>query len=113
MPVKYSQDVEYRKEVRDDDGQVIVAEGWAFTCSEPCGFDSSGWATKRAATTRAEQHQDEHVSADEVRRGEAKEPRIMPSIHDFIEENGSQVVMSEVRASSDKSIEELRPKGVR
>lgn len=94
-------DIQYRTELKDNDGRVIATEGYAFHCSPPCDFDSSGWATEDAVTERAFAHQEEHVSG---------EP--MKSMDDFIKERGTKVVMSEVRASG-ATLKDVRPKGVK
>ncbi|MCA1569299.1 MAG: hypothetical protein LC798_03045 [Chloroflexi bacterium] len=90
MAIRYRQEVSELDEVLDDDGRVQTAEGWAFRCSPPCGFVSSGWATKKAATERARQHAAEH---------ETGEP--MSELREFIAERGARVVMAEVKAGGE------------
>jgi hypothetical protein len=36
-----------------------------YTCKD-CGFTSTGWPTKKAATERGDQHQTEHETGDSM-----------------------------------------------
>ena len=113
MP-KFSQEIDYRTEKTAPAGsangvrRVIVAEGYAFKCSPPCEFESTGWATRKAAKLRAEQHQNEHESADRVRQGLQKDFELMQPLDEFIDTVGKQHVMAEVLATG-KSLKDVRP----